>query len=41
MAVYSMVAYEKVFFSHTYRVNCAMNYFRFNLAKLISLKLKK
>ena len=40
-AVYSMVAYERVFFSHTYRVNYAVNYFCFNLAKLILLKLKK
>ena len=41
MAVYSMVAYERVFFSHTYRANYVMNYFCFNLAKLILLKLKK
>ena len=41
MAVYSMAAYEKVFFSRTYRVNYVMNYFCFNLAKLILLKLKK
>ena len=26
MAVYSMVAYERVFFSHTYHVNYVMNY---------------
>ena len=26
----SMVAYERVFFSHTYRVNYVMNYFCFN-----------
>ena len=32
MAVYSIVAYERVFFSHTYRVNYVMNYFNFNLA---------
>ena len=43
MAVYSMVAvaYGRVFFSHTNRVNYVMNYFCFNLAKLILLKLKK
>ena len=36
-----MAAYERVFFSHTYRVNYAVNYFCFNLAKLILLKLKE
>ena len=41
MAVYSMVAYDRVFFSHTYRVDYEMNYFCFNLAKLILLILKK
>ena len=41
MAIYSMVAYERVFFSHTYHVNYVMNYFCFNLAKLVLLKLKK
>ena len=35
MAVYSMAAYERVFFSHIYRVNEVMNYLCFNLAKLI------
>ena len=40
MGVYSMAAYERVFFSHTYRVKKVMNYFCFNLAKLILLKLK-
>ena len=41
MAVYSMVAYERVFFSHIYRGNYEMNYFWYNLAKLSLLKLKK
>ena len=41
MDVYSMVAYERVLFSDTYRLNYVMNYFCFNLAKLILLKLKK
>ena len=41
MAVYSMVAYERVFFCRTYRVNYVVNYFCFNLAKLILIKLKK
>ena len=41
MTVYSMVAHESVCFYHTYRVNYMMNYFCINLAKLISLKLKK
>ena len=41
MAVYSMAAYRRVFFSHTYRVILVTNYFRFHLAKLILLKLKK
>ena len=40
MAVYSMVAYERVFSSHTDRVKYVMNYFCFNLAKVILLKLK-
>ena len=40
MAVYSMAAYERVIFSHTYRVNYAMIYFCFNLAKLILLNWK-
>ena len=41
MAVFSMAAYERIFFSHAYRVNEAMNNFWFNLAKIILLKLKK
>ena len=39
MADYSMAAYVRVFFSHTYRVNWVMNYLCFHLAKLILLKL--
>ena len=41
MAVYSMAAYERVFFSNTHHVNKVMNYFCFNLTMLILLKLKK
>ena len=41
MAVYSMVAYDRIFFSHTYHVNYVMNNFYFNLAKLILFKMKK
>ena len=41
MAVYSMAAYDRVFFSHTNRVNEVMHYFGFNLATLILLILKK
>ena len=40
MAVYSIAAYERVFFSHTYRVNYDDLFF-FNSAKLILFKLKK
>ena len=41
MAVYLMVTYERVFFSHAYRVNNVMNYFCFNLAMLSLLKLEQ
>ena len=41
MAVYSMAAFERVFFSHIYRVNYVMNYFCFNLAKMIFTQIEK
>ena len=41
IAVYSMADYKRVFFSHTFRVSKVTNYFRFHLAKLVLLKLKK
>ena len=41
MAVYSMVAYERVLFSHTYGITYVMNYYLFQFSKVDFTQIEK